>query len=278
MFGFPKEPSMSNSILNHTQGIRRFDFIRWRHEDGILIAEITRQPNEFECARCCSMKVTPTFISTKRVQGLPMGSKRFYAEVRMHRLRCHDCGAYQREMLPFTFSDRGRITRRLASALVELRREMSLSAVAKHYGVPLQLVKRLELSHLETKYRHIPLADVRMIGIDEIHVGRNHYKTIVRDLGSGRVLHVGDGRDGAALDKFGQRLRRSKAKIEAVAVDMAVGFTAWLKEHLKEAKIVYDPFHLVKQMNDRVNAVRKRCATSLDKEEASLLKKSGSCC
>ena len=42
----------------------------------------------------------------------------------------------------------------------------------------------------------------------------NVYKTIVVDLLSGRILHVGDGKGAEALDGFWKRLGDSKAKIK----------------------------------------------------------------
>ena len=98
------------------------------------------------------------------------------------------------------------------------------------------------------------------------------YWTIVRDLDSGSVLHVVPGKDGAALRDFLIRLRNSKAKIEVVAMDMGKAFICWVKENLPSAQIVFDHFHVIKLMNEKVDLVRRRIAAKLDAEERAILK------
>ena len=182
------------------------------------------------------------------------------------------------ESLEFLPSSHAHITRALQRTIVELRAEMSISAIADYFGVDWKTVRNADKEHLKRKYRTVPLRDVTTIGIDEIHIGRRRYKTIVRDLHSGAVLHVGDGRGAEALKPFGRRLAGSSAEIEAIAMDMAAGYTAWAREALPNAVIVYDHFHLIKLMNEKLDIVRRRTVNELDEQQTALLKKSASCC
>lgn len=268
---------MSNSLLFHTQGIRGFDHLKWDWSGGQVTASIIRRKNGFSCSRCRSSNVTATPVSRRTVRAMPLGNKPFDLDVRMHRLKCHDCGAYLMESLPFISSPRMHITRTLERTLVELRAEMSISAVASYFKLDWKTAKEAEKRHLQRKYRTIRLADVQIIGIDEIHIGRSRYKTIVRDLQSGAVLHVGDGRGAEALKRFQRRLASSSAQIETVAMDMAAGYAAWVRDCLPDATVVYDHFHLIKLMNDKVDAVRRRTVAELEQNDAKALKKDGSC-
>ena len=269
---------MSNSLLVHTQDVRQFDFLRWSWEDGRAVAFITRQQRHFRCPTCHSGNVTSTKVDERTIQGLPLGRRQCHLHVTMHRIKCHDCGAFRMEPLPFISSDHARITRQLERSLVELRAEMSISAVAKYYGVDWKTVKSAEKRCLQRRYRTIPLKDVRTIGIDEIYVGHKKYKTIVRDLEHGQVLHVGDGKGGDALKGFWRRLSSSKATIRAVAMDMSSGYAAWVREKLPDAEIVFDHFHLIQLMNERVDKVRRRTVAALEEDESKALKKSDSSC
>jgi transposase len=217
--------------------------------------------------------VTATPVGSRVIRGAPLGSKPFDLNVQMHRLRCHSCGAFRMEKLDFLPSSHAHITRALERTIVELRPEMSISAVASYFGLPWETVKNAEKAHLERKYRTIRLKEVTTIGIDEIHVGHNKYKTIVRDLEHGHVLHVGDGKGGDALKKFWRRLSSSKATIEAVAMDMSNGYASWVRKKLPNAEIVFDHFHVIKLMNDRVDKVRRRTVSSLEDDEKKALKK-----
>lgn len=269
---------MSNSLLVHTQDVRQFDFLRWSWEGDRAVAFIKRQKRHFHCPTCHSSNVTATEVGDRTIQGLPLGRRQFWLQVTMHRLKCHDCGAFRMEQLPFISTDHIHVTRQLERSLVELRAEMSISAVAKYYGVDWKTVKNAEKRCLQRRYRTIRLKNVRIIGIDEIHVGHKKYKTIVRDLEHGSVLHVGDGKGGDALKGFRRRLSSSKAAIRAVAMDMSSGYAAWVRETLPDAEIVFDHFHLIKLMNERVDKVRRRTVAALEEDESKALKKSDSSC
>ena len=56
--------------------------------------------------------------------------------------------------------------------------------------------------------------------------GGKGYLTIVRDLYSGATLFVGRGKSGDTLNEFAVKLKRSKAQIKFVAVDLAPSFTS----------------------------------------------------
>ena len=77
--------------------------------------------------------------------------------------------------------------------------------------------------------------------IDEISTGKGHrYVTIVMDLKTGAVVHVGQGKGGDALTLFWKRLRASHARIEAVATDMSPAYIQAVITHLPEATLVFD--------------------------------------
>ena len=92
----------------------------------------------------------------------------------------------------------------------------------------------------------------------------------MRDLESGAVIHVGDGKGVSALDGALSKLNASK--LQVVAMDMANAYSSWFKEHFPQAQIVFDHFHVIKLMNDRLDHVRRRVTTKLDSMERKHLK------
>ena len=97
---------------------------------------------------------------------------------------------------------------------------MTISDVAELCGLSWDTVKDIVKKRLKKDYGHIELKDLRNLSIDEIYVGkRKKYYTLVLDLDSGRIVWVCRGRGKAALQGFWRRLRKSKAKIQAVAMD-----------------------------------------------------------
>lgn len=223
--------------------------------------------------------MTAVFLKERDFKALPVGKKKQIIRVRVHRLLCHECGGYRQEAKPFVSGDKVRHTRSMERYVMDLRKEMSIKAVAEFTGLNWKTVKDIEKEKLKSKYRTIRLKDVRAIGIDEIHLGKKwKYKTIVIDLESGAVLYVGKGRGVESLEGFTRKLRSSKCKISTVAVDMGPAYTKWAKDNLTDAVIVYDHFHVIKLMNEKLDLVRRQEMAKARKVDASAEKKLSDYC
>ncbi|NCC58249.1 MAG: ISL3 family transposase [Synergistales bacterium] len=199
-----------------------------------------------------------------------------YFRVKIHRLYCFNCHCRDLEELHFLSSPRARITKALEQRIIEERRERSIRSVAEKYRLRWELVKDVEKRFLARKYARTPAAHVRRIGIDEIHIGRNpdrayRFLTIVRDLQSGAVIHVGDGKGIAALEGLSKKLRKKKLKV--VAMDMSNAYSSWVEKHFPKARIVFDHFHVIKLMNERLDKLRRRYIAQLDASQRDQFKK-----
>lgn len=267
---------MSTSLAYHTQGIIGFQHQSFTFSGGIAIQRLERK--EFRCPQCFNFSVNIYPIRTRRIQGLPYGTKATFFELDIHRIYCSKCRCSSVENLPFTSHPKARITTALERTIIELRPEMTISAISRYFQLDWRIIKACEKRYLTKKFKHIKLKEVRYIGIDEIAIGHDDagktaYWTIVRDLDSGAVLHVDRGKDGEALRGFLKRLHRSKAKIELVAMDMGRAFISWVKKHLPLANIVFDHFHVIKLMNEKIDKARRKIAAKLDDNEKEVLKK-----
>lgn len=135
------------------------------------------------------------------------------------------------------------------------------------------MIKDLQKGDLRRRFARPKLSHLRLLAIDEIAVGKGHrYLTIVLDLESGAVVFVGEGKGSQALDPFWRRLKRSGARIEAVAVDLSPAYTLAVRGHLPGAKIVYDAFHLVKLLNDKLSDLRRELQRKAEEETKEALK------
>jgi len=164
-------------------------------------------------------------------------------------------------------------TKWLAKYVLALRADMSISAVAKHTGLHWQTVKDIEKIYLARKYARVRLGSVRRLGIDEVYLGHAFgFITVVRNLDNGLVLFIGKGKGGDALEPFKRRLRSKAKQIKAVTIDMSNAYAAWLAQVLPSAEIVYDHFHVIKLMNERMDALRRNTMNKLAQEQKRELK------
>jgi transposase len=156
---------------------------------------------------------------------------------------------------------------------LELSRHMTILDVARHLGVSWDIVKDIQKRDLTRRYRKPKLKHVCQIAIDEISIAKGHqYVTVVLDLESGAVVFVGDGKGADALKPFWKRLRGSKTKIKAVAMDMSPAYHDAVSTHLPEATIVYDRFHVVKLFNDKLSNLRRWLYHRAEDQQKNVLK------
>lgn len=111
---------------------------------------------------------------------------------------------------------------------------------------------------MQTHYSKPRLKDLRYLAIDEFAVQKGHkYMTVVMNLESGQVLYVGEGKKASALDGFWKRLRGSGAKVKAVSIDMSSAYILAVSENIPKARIVFDWFHVVKKLNEKIDELRR---------------------
>ena len=103
-------------------------------------------------------------------------------------------------------------------------------------------IKEIHTHHLECRYAPPSLAGVDSIGIDEFAVRKGHvYKTIVVDLKSGRILHVGQGKAADALADFGKGSdERSSTSSISPPISLPLSSPPYLK--LPERRACLRPF------------------------------------
>ena len=127
----------------------------------------------------------------------------------------------------------------------KLSTKSTLYKIDKEY-----IKKRLSL-------REIPA--LHSICIDEISYKKRHkYFTVISDQENSSVVWVSEGRAKDSLSSFFKELGREKCKqIQFVTMDMWKPYRLSIKEHLPNAKIICDRFHLIKLLNIYVDKVRK---------------------
>ena len=192
--------------------------------------------------------------------------------VQIPRLRCKDCGAIKQPYLEFA-DPKKHYTRSLKRFVIDLCRITSIQNAAELTGLSWDTVKDIHKGHLRRKYKSFNFKKVRNIAIDEVYLGKKRkYITLVLDLRTGRVIHIGKGKGKNALKGFWSRLKRSKAKIQAVATDMASGYISAVLEQLPDADLVLDHFHLVKWFNDKLSLLRRQLYRQATEMEKAVLK------
>jgi transposase len=263
---------MSTSLMYHGFGVRGYLYQRTEYVGGEIHLTVKQADRTLQCSACGSRKVIRRGGRERRFRGVPIGRRQVWIVLKVPRLECTTCGVVRQAEVSFAPGQHG-YTKWFARYVVELARHMTMRDVAQHLGVSWNVVKDLWKQDLRRRFRRPPLKDLRRVAIDEISIGKGHrYLTVVLDLVSGAVVFIGKGKGADALDPFWKRLRRSGGEIEAVAIDMSQAYIRAVGTHLPEAAVVFDRFHVVKLMNDKLSAIRRSVQRRAEEEAKEAIK------
>lgn len=253
---------MSTSLLYHAFGLVGYDYRSQTVSNGEVTFTVAPKAKSIRCPECNSLNVVKRGSSYRKLRAAPIGLKKVWIRVNIPRIFCLECFCIRRIKINFA-EKRRTYTRSFAKYVLTLTRVMSLKDVASILGVGWDLVKGIYKKYLKKRFSKPKLKKLEYIAIDEISIKKGHrYVTLVMDLKSGAVVFVGDGKGADALKPFWKRLKSSRAKIKAVATDMGPAYISAVIENLPSTPLVFDRFHVVKLMNEKLSKIRR----SLQKE------------
>lgn len=248
---------MSQQAVYAALGVRGYEHRSIRLGEGSVVVRLTVKDDAVRCPGCGSGDVVRRGCETRDFRAPPIANRCVSLLIDVPRVACEACGTV-RQVAVTGMAERHRCTRSFVRYVLELRKVMTIRDLAIHLGVSEWLVRTIEKDYLHKHFSKPRLKDTTKIAIDELSIGGGHrYLTIVMDLVSGAILHVGKGKGADALDPFWRRLKASRATIDAVAMDMSAAYIFAVTQHLPEATIVFDKFHVVKLMNEKLSDLRR---------------------
>jgi len=264
---------MSTSLVYHAFGSRTYHHVKIVFEGGAVYFHLTKKPHRRRCVVCRSKDVTLEGRREVTLRSLPIGSRPTHLVLGLHLLRCHACGAVRQESRDVA-EPRVSYTKALKRYVLELARMMTLKDVQYHLGLGWDLIKSIVKNDLKRRAKKRSLRKVRRIAIDEIALRKgHHYLTVVLDLDTGRVLYTAPGNDHTCLKPFFQRLKKARARLRAIAVDMSSGYAKAIRLYAPEdVTVVFDKYHVVALMNRVIDDIRRAEQSRLDEPDRKVLK------
>lgn len=265
----------TTSSLDHGLGMRGYKHQCTEYKQGEIHHHVRRQRSKRRCRHCGARgyKLRLTRPYERRFHASPVGRHRQMVILHGYRQQCRHCGRCAREPVPFA-PGQARYTRTFAHFVLSLCLITTVKAIAGWLGVGWDLIKAIHKDALHSCLRRRRLGEIRRIAVDEFALRRGHsYMTVVLDLDSGQVLHVQQGKDTAALRGFLKRLRKARAPLQAVAMDLSAAYQKAVRDvYGFDVDIVHDPYHIVALVNDAIDETRRRLVRVLQGESAQAVK------
>lgn len=249
---------MSASILKYTHGIRGVKYISTKFIDNKTIIYAALDQTNESCPECGSVKLHFKDALERHLQLSPTGSKPSWLYLSMRRRLCTDCLHKWRPQPSFASGQR-RMVRSFERYIIRLTSCMTLQDISKLLGLSWHTVKDIHKEYLRKKYmKPYDLSKLQYLGIDEFSIGKDHdYMTIFIDLDNVQIIYAIEGRSKKVISYFMKNLREKALRLKAVAMDMSGPYKSAVKEYLPKVDIVFDRFHVMKLMNEKIDQIRR---------------------
>lgn len=157
---------MSTSILYHGWGVYNYRYMKAAYRSGNLIFHIGKSPDKQLCVECGSKKVIKKGRVVRELRTLPIGRKKVYPAVHLHRLYCRDCRGLKLEPLLLSYPKK-RWTKALGRYIVDLLSGATIEDVAQHLGMSWDTIRDIHKQALEGKYKRRKIRHLKYLGVDE---------------------------------------------------------------------------------------------------------------
>jgi transposase len=211
------------------------------------------------CRWCGRASLTVKERPVVRVRELPLAGRATVLCWRKRRYRCEACGrtfTETHEQLP----SRQQVSARFRAWLfVRCQGGAAHAEVAREERTTRYQVTRAFRDGGDALLARRVSTPARRLSLDEAAHRRGHeLATVVSDLDRRRVIEVLDGRSRRVVEQYLRGLsERERAAIEVVSIDPYDAYRQAIKAALPTARIVADPFHLVRGANTALDTVRR---------------------
>jgi transposase len=146
--------------------------------------------------------------------------------------------------------------------ILMLAQNMPFAAVARIVGESWHRVHAVCGRYVDLALKDADLSALRDVAIDETSYRRGHsYLTLAADAVARKVVFVSKGASAENIAGFAQYVRAHKgdpATIAGASIDMSPAFIKGVTEHLPNARITFDKFHVIAHASAAVEATRRR--------------------
>ncbi len=212
------------------------------------------------CPDCGSIRAFKHGSDAQTLHDLPCHGKRVTIGVNRQRYRCADCRKTWFEALP-EVDERYFATARLVRYVQRQALTRPFVAVAAETGIDEKTARIWFHDSIANLEQAMPRSTPQVLGLDEIYL-LGQPRAVFSDLKTRRVVEMLPERKKDVISRYLAALPE-KDRIQICVIDMHRPYLEAFMTHLPHAKIVIDKFHVLKQLGEAVERVRKEVRASL---------------
>lgn len=234
----------------------------------VIVTKIENRSDEFitdiwlelkrdihECPRCHDLTETIHDYRIHTVKGPPWGGRAILLHYRKRRYICTSCGKRFDEINSFVPRYHRMSSELVAYIIRELKNTHSLKSISARCNVSVFTVTRL-FNFIAPQAVRLP----EVLSIDEFkgNTWAGKYQCILTDPKNHRVLDILPGREIHHLSGyFASFSQEERSKVKVVVTDMWKAYQDMAKAYFKNAILVIDRFHYIRQVVWAFDRIRK---------------------
>lgn len=256
-----------NKNLLNLKGVRVKYLKRFKNRIEI---HIETKVKEHICPHCGNITTKIHDYRTQKIKDIPIYSTPTFLVLKKRRYVCKYCGKkfYEKlDFLPVYYQTTNRFNFAIIDALKE---RVSMSHIAKEFSVSVPtVINRLHM----VSYSLTKMPDV--LSIDEFKGNSDNikYHCSLVDPVKGKILDIIKDRKDSVLVNYMKKLK-DRDKVRIFIMDMWEPYKNIAKTFFKNALIVIDKYHYVRQNTWAFEAIRKREQSRLGTHATKLFKNS----
>lgn len=196
----------------------------------------------------------------KRYQHLNFFQHQCFLEARVPRCKLPDGSV--RHVAPDWEGRLSGFTLLFEALVMAMCQQMSFSGVSRIVGISVYRTMAICNKYVEESVAVADHSEVKRLSIDETSKARGHdYITLAADADARKVIFVTEGKDAGTIKELAAELIAhggDPAAIESVSIDMSPAFIKGVTEHLPQAKITFDKFHVVAKASAALDETRRK--------------------
>lgn len=232
----------------------------YRQHEGIgIILQVELLKKESTCPRCGKKSHRLHQNHRYLVKDLPLSGQAVYLEVNRRQFKCDSCEKPFSEDLDF-LQKRRTYTKRLAHSIIQEVLENDIHSVAQKSHVTTEEIET-KLKDMAQELLEFKPTELKRLGLDEIALlkGKGNYCAVLIDLDKSKLVAILAERTQEkiteTLTAWGSEVLN---KIEEVSIDLWKPYKSLVEELMPSAQVVADRFHVMKQVNNELDAERKK--------------------
>jgi transposase len=248
-------------------------------EEGAVALEIREVPGLFKnlrCPKCAGPLCAYDHTEMMEWRHLNVFEHRCDIRCRLPRAQCRDCKHTFRARPPWEGLASG-FTLTFEMFALLLAREMPVARVARLVGETDTRLWRLLRTHVEAARAKADFCNVTCVGVDEMSVRKGHqYISVFADLGQRHVLFGTPGKDASVWERFMEDLGQHNGHPHAlthVSMDMSRAYQKGVADYCRHAKVIFDKYHIIAQVNAAVDQTRKAESSAVGSAAPAALRK-----